>query len=102
MSPNQILVTIAATATAVTVIMVFVSKAMKLVKQFIHFLDDYFGEEERPGFAGRPGMQERLKRMEDDMKSIVYEMKPNSGSSIKDAINRIEKRLEALEEKTSK
>jgi hypothetical protein len=26
-------------------------------------------------------------------------MKPNSGSSIKDAINRIEKRLTALEEK---
>ena len=60
-------------------------------------LDDYFGEEERPGFEGRPGMQERLGYMESEIACISYEMRPNSGSSIKDAINRIEERLDKLE-----
>lgn len=91
--------TIAATITAIGVIGVGLYKATKLVKRFIHFLDDYFGEEPRPGFDGRPGMQERLKYMESEIQCISYEMRPNSGSSIKDAINRIEKRIDALEHK---
>ena len=88
---------LAATVTAVGVIGVGVHKATLLVKRFIHFLDDYFGEESRPGFEGRPGMQERLRAIEMEIECISYEMKPNSGSSIKDAINRIEKRLDNLE-----
>ena len=99
MSPNEFLVMLAATITAIGVIGVGLHKATKLTKRFIHFLDDYFGEEERPGFEGRPGMQERLKYMESEIACISYEMRPNSGSSIKDAIGRIEKRLDKLENK---
>jgi hypothetical protein len=88
---------LAATVTAIGVIGVGVHKAVALTKRFIHFLDDYFGEEERPGFDGRAGLQERLRIIEMQVESISYEMKPNSGSSIKDAINRIEKRLDNLE-----
>jgi hypothetical protein len=88
---------LAATVTAIGVIGVGVHKAITLTKRFIHFLDDYFGEEERPGFEGRAGLQERLRIIEMQVESISYEMKPNSGSSIKDAINRIEKRLDNLE-----
>jgi hypothetical protein len=90
---------LAATVTAIGVIGVGLHKAIKLTKRFIHFLDDYFGEEERPGFPGRPGMQERLRMLEFELQTISYEMKPNSGTSIKDAVNRIEKRLEQLEQK---
>ena len=97
MTPEQILLTMAAVIAAITTITVGIKKTSLVVKRFIHFLDDYFGEEERPGFPGRPGMQERLRHMEEEMKTISYEMKPNSGTSIKDAINRIEKRLDALE-----
>jgi hypothetical protein len=43
-------------------------------------------------------MQERLGYMESEIACISYEMRPNSGSSIKDAINRIEKRLDTLEQ----
>jgi hypothetical protein len=99
MNPNNILIMIAATITAITVIAVGLRKASLLVKKFIHFLDDYFGEEARPGFDGRPGMQERMRNIEEELKCVAYEMKPNSGSSIKDAIGRIEKRLDALEQK---
>ena len=98
MGPNEILMMLAATITAIGVIGVGLYKAIKLTKRFIHFLDDYFGEEERPGFDGRPGMQERMKIIEMEIMSISFEMKPNHGTSMKDAINRIEKRLTQLEE----
>ena len=90
---------LAATVTAIGVIGVGVHKATKLTKRFIHFLDDYFGEEERPGFEGRPGLQERLRFMEEEIACISFEMRPNHGTSIKDAVARIEKRLDALEQK---
>jgi len=99
MSPNEFLMMLAATVAAITVVGVGVHKATVLTKRFIHFLDDYFGEEERPGFQGRPGMQERMRIIEQELRHISYEMRPNSGTSIKDAINRIEKRLEALEQR---
>ena len=88
---------LSATITAIGVISVGIYKAVKLTKRFIHFLDDYFGEEPRPGFNGRPGMQERMRIIEQELKCVSYEMRPNSGTSIKDAIARIEKRLEQLE-----
>jgi hypothetical protein len=97
MESTNFLMMLAATVTAIGVIAVGLHKATKLVKRFIHFLDDYFGEEERPGFEGRPGMQERLGYLESEISCISYEMRPNSGTSIKDAIARIEKRLEQLE-----
>jgi hypothetical protein len=99
MSANEFLMMLAATVTAIGVIWVGLYKATKLVKRFIHFLDDYFGEEERPGFDGRPGMQERMRIIEEELKCVSYEMRPNSGTSIKDAIGRIEKRLDQLEQK---
>ena len=90
---------LAAVVTAITAIGYGIHKVSILTKRFIHFLDDYFGEEERPGFPGRPGMQERLGYMESEISCISYEMRPNSGTSIKDAIGRIEKRLDALEQR---
>ncbi len=90
---------LAATITAIGVISVGIYKAAKLLKRFIHFLDDYFGEEARPGFQGRPGMQERLRFMEEEIACISFEMRPNHGTSIKDAVGRIEERLDKLENK---
>lgn len=97
MTITQYVILTATIITSVTAIIIGINKASQLTKRFVHFLDDYFGEEERPGFQGRPGMQERLRNLEEEVKTISYEMKPNSGSSIKDAINRIERRLNNLE-----
>lgn len=99
MESSNFLMMLAATVTAITVIGIAVRKASILIKKFIHFLDDYFGEEARPGFEGRPGLQERLKFMEEEIACISFEMRPNHGTSIKDAVGRIEKRLDALEKK---
>jgi len=38
-----------------------------------------------------------MRIIEEELKCVSYEMRPNSGTSIKDAIARIEKRLEQLE-----
>jgi hypothetical protein len=97
MESTNFLIMLAATVTAIGVIGVGIHKTTLLVKRFIHFLDDYFGEEARPGFEGRAGMQERMRIIEQELKCVSYEMRPNSGTSIKDAIARIEKRLEQLE-----
>jgi len=99
MESTNFLIMLAATVTAIGVIAVGIRKATIVVKRFIHFLDDYFGEEARPGFQGRPGMQERMRIIEQELKCVSYEMRPNSGTSIKDAIGRIEKRLEQLEQR---
>ena len=99
MVANEILMMLAATITAIGVIGIGLYKATKLTKRFIHFLDDYFGEEARPGFDGRPGMQERLRFMEEEIACISFEMRPNHGTSIKDAVGRIEERLDKLEHK---
>lgn len=90
---------LAAVVTAITAIGYGILKVSILTKRFIHFLDDYFGEEERPGFDGRPGLQERLRIIEMEIECISFEMRPNHGTSIKDAVNRIEQRLEQLEQR---
>lgn len=53
-----------------------------------HFLEDWRGEEARPGVAARPGVPERLA-------AIEAELRPNSGHSLRDAVTRIEASVEA-------
>lgn len=47
------------------------------------FMLDWSGEKERPGHPATPGVMERLQKIEG-------ELKHNGGSSIKDAVKRIE------------
>jgi hypothetical protein len=105
------IIAIAALATAITVIIVASIKTSKMIKKVVHFFDDYFGEEERPGVSARPGFSERMSSIEKSLEigtekfdtieykldKIDYELRPNSGMSLRDAVNRIEKRVQALE-----
>lgn len=107
----EIIIIAASVLTALTVIGVFTVKLVKSIKRIIHFFDDFLGEEERPGVPARPGFNERMAKfencmnnmnenivkIEDKIQEIEKELKPNSGTSLRDAINRIEDRLEALE-----
>ena len=54
------------------------------------FHRDWAGEPAMPGRSAVPGVMERLNR-------IDGELKRNGGSSMKDAINRIEKKLEKID-----
>ncbi|WP_405557747.1 hypothetical protein OHV08_28185 [Streptomyces canus] len=60
------------------------------------FLDDWYGEGERPGVPARPGVMERLGNLEGYMRSVQHEVKPNSGASLRDAVDRANERLERL------
>jgi len=54
------------------------------------FMEDWKGAEERPGRDAVPGVMERLNR-------IDGELQHNSGSSMKDAMKRIENKLDCIE-----
>jgi len=109
-------VILASAITAMTVIVVFFGKGFKLFRRFVHFLDDFHGEEGRPGIPSRPGFSERLGNVEECMSTmrgrfedmdkkvsfIEQELHPNHGSSMRDAVDRIQMRIDILEERMTK
>jgi hypothetical protein len=64
---------------------------VKFLKKMGNFVDDWNGEPDRPGVPGRPGVMKRLE-------SIESEVRTNHGSSLKDAVNRIDTNLNELRE----
>ena len=106
---------VAALITAVTIIVVGSIKMSRFIKKTVHFFDDFIGEEARPGVPSRAGFSERMSNIEKQLNQgtekfsvienkldrIDYELRPNSGLSLRDAINRIEKRVERLESRES-
>lgn len=106
------IIAVAAILTATTIIIITAIKTSKFIKKIVHFFDDFLGEEERPGVPSRPGFSQRMSSIEkqleqgtekfsaieDKLDRIDYELRPNSGLSLRDAVNRIERRLEHVEE----
>ena len=62
------------------------------IRQQDQFLRDWNGEQQRPGHPKAPGVMERLEKIE-------HELKHNNGSSIKDAVKRIEQKLHTIDER---
>jgi hypothetical protein len=72
-------------------------KVWPYVRKFVHLIDDWFGEPERDGVPGRPGVMKRLQDIDDHGKrtdrrldAIEHELKPNSGHSLRDVVDRVE------------
>jgi hypothetical protein len=61
------------------------------VRRLTHFVDDWFGDPGRPGVPARPGVMSRLELMQTDLDKIKHEMWPNSGGSLRDVVDRLEK-----------
>jgi len=72
----------------------FISPFFKRIGKWIvtweGFMRDWSGEEARPGRGRVPGVMERLN-------SIDGELKNNGGSSIKDAVDRIENKIGTID-----
>jgi archaellum component FlaC len=69
-----------------------VSRFRKMMDSIDNFMRDWSGEEARPGHPEVAGVMERLQKIES-------ELKHNGGTSIKDAVRRIENKLTKIDER---
>ncbi|TFV33249.1 hypothetical protein E4K10_30985 [Streptomyces sp. T1317-0309] len=60
------------------------------------FMDDWYGEEDRPGVPGRPGVLERMHSFDARLSRVEHELQPNSGQSLRDAVDLANQRLACL------
>lgn len=71
----------------------FIIPAWKRISKWLNtwedFMDDWFGSEPRPGRARTKGVMERLNEIDGELKN-------NGGSSIKDAVDRIDTQVHEI------
>ena len=93
---NNILVA-GATASALASVFFVIAPSVRKIRSMMEWLEkfrrDWEGEPGGPGRDAVPGVMERLNRLDGELSN-------NGGSSMKDAINRIEKRLGTTNEFT--
>lgn len=83
----------AAIAGGVALLWRFTRGLRLLVRRLDEFADDWSGSSERPGVPAHPGVMVRLSAIEERLTAVEHELRPNSGSSMRDAINRVEARI---------
>lgn len=83
---------IASLGTAVAIIAPLWSRFSKFTRSWDVFMRDWSGEEARPGHDKEPGVMERLNKLDGQFKN-------NGGSSMKDAIDRIERKLTSIDKR---
>ena len=71
------------------------TKLQKVMHSLDSFMLDWTGSEERPGRDAVPGVMERLNK-------IDGELKHNGGSTMKDAVKRIEQKIDRIEDRIEK
>lgn len=83
-------------------------KVFPWLRKLMHFIDDVTGEPARPGVVARPGLMERFATVEvkQDEQGIAlatqgaalavvqHEVTTNHGSSLKDAVKKLEKKFD--------
>lgn len=65
----------------------------RLARRANDFMDDWTGEEARPGVPARPGVMARVSAIESRLASVEHELYPNSGGSLRDAVDLANQRL---------
>lgn len=68
----------------------------RIVDRVDDLADDWAGTLERPGVPARPGVMARLHRIEERVAAVEHELQPNSGSSLRDAVDRVDRRTRTL------
>lgn len=73
------------------------ARGLRRVAQRVEdFVDDWQGARGRPGVPARAGVMERLDVIERGLEEVRREVRPNGGSSMRDAINRVDERTRQL------
>jgi hypothetical protein len=67
-----------------------VSALVRSGKKWDMFLEDWHGTEARPGRPAVPGIMQRMVDLEAGLLEIRHEVFPNSGGSLRDAVDRLE------------
>ncbi|MFI1956129.1 hypothetical protein ACH437_30545 [Streptomyces xinghaiensis] len=87
----------------VAVVWRLVRGAARFGRRVNEFIDDWRGEPARPGVPPRPGVMERMGRLEErmggvegDLQRIKHELYPDSGASLRDAVDLANRRLALL------
>jgi hypothetical protein len=70
-----------------------------LARKIQHGIDDLFGEEERPGVPARPGVVAQVAGLKETVQTILAEVQPNHGGSIKDKTDKNSRDIEHLTRK---
>lgn len=70
------------------------SHVLPFFRSLSNFLSDWTGEPARPGVPARAGVMARLEANDEQIKAVRHELHPNSGSSMRDAIDRTEQKLD--------
>ncbi|MFI0827313.1 hypothetical protein ACH4Q7_22975 [Streptomyces roseolus] len=73
-----------------------VRAALRLGRKLNHFMDDWAGEEARPGVPARPGVIARLSSLEERQSRVEHALHPNGGDSLRDAVDLVNRRLSRL------
>lgn len=99
--PVATLLLIGAVITAITATLVAGFKVWKFVQRFADFFRDWNGEDDRPGVSGHAGVMPRLLAIEEqqviseqNQNKVLGILTPNGGQSLRDTVDRIDKRSE--------
>ena len=69
---------------------------VRILKRMDDLADDWQGVPARPGVPERPGVMARLDQIEGRVSTIEHELRPNSGRSLRDAVDRVDRRTRTL------
>lgn len=84
--------------TVVAGVVAFIRKVLPVIRRIGHFVDDWFGESGRPGTPPVPGVLDRLAAIESRLSRVEGQFQPNSGSTLRDAVDRVEEQVQQLNE----
>lgn len=68
----------------------------RVIERVDTFADDWAGVPSRPGVPERPGVMVRLDRIEEQIRGVQHELEPNSGATLRDAVDRVDERTRSL------
>ena len=91
MTGLQTILTIGGVASAIAAIGYVLARGFKFIQSATRFMDDWYGTEEYPGVVERLAHgNARFDLIEGELKIIKEELFNNHGTSLRDAIDRIE------------